>query len=69
MHRTVKLIKMFADAILDVTGQPDIVLDGFLWPGTILLAAEKTKRICYEVKIDPGYVDVALQRWIALARR
>jgi len=66
MHPTVKPVKMVADAIMDVTAQSDIVLDGFLGSGTTLLAAEKTKRICYGIEIDPGYVDVALKRWIDL---
>ena len=66
MHPTVKPIKMFADAMLDVTRLSDIVLDGFLGSGTTLLAAEQTKRTCYGIEINPGYVDVALRRWIEL---
>ena len=69
MHPTVKPTAMVADAILDVTKPGQIVLDGFIGSGTTLLAAEKTSRRCYGVEIDPGYVDVALRRWIDLTGR
>jgi len=63
-HPTVKPVAMIADAIMDVTQHNDIVLDGFLGSGTTLLAAEQTGRRCYGVEIEPGYVDVTLQRWM-----
>ena len=63
MHPTVKPLPMIADAILDVTAQGDIVLDGFLGSGTTVLAAEKTGRVCYGVELDPRYVDLVLRRW------
>ncbi len=66
IHPTVKPTQLVADAILDVTKPGQIVLDGFIGSGTTLLAAEKTSRRCYGVEIDPGYVDVALRRWIDL---
>ncbi|HIF51315.1 MAG TPA: DNA methylase N-4 [Thiotrichaceae bacterium] len=65
MHPTVKPIAMIADAIMDVTNHNDIVLDGFVGSGTTLLAAEQTNRRCYAIEIDPRYVDVALNRWMA----
>lgn len=66
MHPTVKPVQMIADAILDVTAQGDIVLDGFLGSGTTVLAAEQTGRRCYGVEVDPRYVDLTLQRWMAI---
>lgn len=68
-HPTVKPTALVADAILDVTKPGDIVLDGFLGSGTTLLAAERTKRICFGVEIDPGYVDVAIRRWERMTGR
>ena len=53
-----------ADAILDVTKPSQIVLDGFIGSGTTILAAEATNRRCYGIEIDPGYIDVAVRRWI-----
>jgi DNA modification methylase len=63
LHPTVKPIAMVADALLDVSGRGDVVLDGFLGSGTTLMAAERVGRICYGLEIDPLYVDVAIRRW------
>jgi DNA modification methylase len=54
-----------ADAIQDVTRRGDLVLDLFLGSGTTLLAAERTGRRFRGLDIDPGYVDVAIERWSA----
>ena len=62
-HPTVKPVPMLMDAILDVTNPGDIVLDGFLGSGSTLIAAERTRRVCYGVELDPAYVDVTIQRW------
>ena len=66
MHPTVKPVQLLADAILDVTRQGEIVLDGFLGSGSTLIAAERTGRVCYGVELDPGYVDVTIDRWEAI---
>lgn len=41
----------------------DRVLDPFLGAGSTLIAAEKTKRTCYGVELQPKYVDIVLARW------
>lgn len=66
LHPTVKPTKLVSDAIMDVTRRGDLVLDAFLGSGTTLIACERTGRQCRGVEIDPGYTDVALQRWSAL---
>jgi len=63
VHPTVKPIQMAADAILDVTAINDIVLDPFLGSGSTLLAAERTKRRCFSMELDPAYVDLTVRRW------
>ena len=63
LHPTVKPLRMVRDALLDVTGQGDLVLDPFLGSGTTLLAAERCRRRCIGIELDPGYVDVAIRRW------
>ena len=65
-HPTSKPIRLVEEALLDVTGPGDIVLDTFLGSGSTLLAAERTKRRCLGLEISPGYVDLAIQRWQAL---
>lgn len=66
LHPTVKPAQMVADAILDVSRPGELVLDTFLGSGTTLVAAEQTRRRFCGVEIDPGYVEVALERWARL---
>ena len=66
LHPTVKPTAMVADALKDVTGRGDLVLDTFLGSGTTLIAAERTGRRFRGLDIDPAYVDVAIERWAAL---
>jgi DNA modification methylase len=65
LHPTVKPTGMVADAIQDVTRRGDLVLDLFLGSGTTLMAAERTGRRFRGLDIDPSYVDVAIDRWVA----
>lgn len=62
-HPTVKPTKMIADAILDASNIGDIVIDGFGGSGTLILAAEKTRRCARVIEIDGKYVDVSIRRW------
>ena len=41
----------------------DTVFDPFLGAGSTLIAAEKTKRVCYGTELQPKYVDIILARW------
>lgn len=65
MHPTVKPVALVADAIKDCSKAGSIVLDPFAGSGTVLIAAERTKRVARALEIDPGYVDVAIRRWQA----
>lgn len=67
LHPTVKPVQMIADAIRDVSGRGDIVLDLFGGSGSTLIAAEKTGRRGYLSEIDPIYCDRILARWEAYA--
>ena len=66
LHPTVKPTALVADAIQDVTRRGELVLDTFLGSGTTLIAAERTGRRFRGLDIDPGYVDVAVERWSAM---
>ncbi len=66
IHATVKPVALIADLILDVSNRGDIVLDPFGGSGTAIIAAEKTGRRARLAEIDPGFVDVAVERWQAL---
>lgn len=68
LHPTVKPVRMIADAIRDVSGRGDIVLDLFGGSGSTLIAAEKTGRRGYLCEIDPAYCDIILARWEVFSR-
>ncbi|WP_267635384.1 site-specific DNA-methyltransferase [Frigidibacter sp. RF13] len=63
LHPTVKPVAMIADAIRDVSGRGEIVLDLFGGSGSTLIAAEKTGRRGYLCEIDPAYCDLIVARW------
>ena len=68
LHPTVKPVQMIADAIKDVSGRGDIVLDLFGGSGSTLIAAEKTGRKAYLCELDPHYCDIILSRYEAYAK-
>lgn len=62
-HPTPKPISMIADIMRDITSTNDVVFDPFLGGGSCVIAAEKTRRRCYGIEIDPIYVDCIIRRW------
>jgi DNA modification methylase len=65
LHPTVKPVQMIMDAIRDVSGRGDIVLDLFGGSGSTLIAASKAGRRAYLAELDPGYCDTIVARWEA----
>ncbi len=63
LHPTVKPVRLVADAILDCSAPGEIVLDAFLGSGTTVIAAERVRRCCYGLELDPLYVDTTVRRW------
>jgi DNA modification methylase len=61
-HPTPKNVQMIQDAILDVTGKGDIVLDLFGGGGTTMIAAERAGRSSRLMEIDPRYCEATLRR-------
>ncbi len=68
MHPTVKPVQMIADAIKDVSGRDEIVLDLFAGSGSTLIAAHKTGRRGFLCELDVRYCDRILARWEAYAK-
>lgn len=68
LHPTVKPVQMIADAIKDVSGRNDIVLDLFGGSGSTLIAAHKTGRRAYLCELDPVYCDRIVRRWETYAK-
>lgn len=63
LHPTIKPVQMVEDALLDCSQRTQVVLDPYLGSGTTLIAAEKTKRICYGIEYEPKFVDLSIKRW------
>ena len=61
-HPTVKPLAALLPALLDASNVGDIVLDPFSGAGSLMLAAERVKRIAYCGELDPKYVDVTVHR-------
>lgn len=58
------------EAVLEAFTDPgDLVFEPFSGSGTQLIAAERTKRRCCAVELDPVYCDVAVRRWELATRR
>jgi DNA modification methylase len=68
LHPTVKPVQMIADAIKDVSGRNDIVLDLFGGSGSTLIAAHKTGRVAYLCELDPIYCDRIIARYETFAK-
>ena len=68
LHPTVKPVQLIADALRDVSGRGEIVLDVFAGSGSTLIAAEKTGRRARLCELDPVYCDRTLARWQAYAK-
>jgi DNA modification methylase len=68
LHPTIKPMQMIADAIKDVSGRNDIVLDLFGGSGSTLIAAHKTGRVVYLCELDPIYCDRIIARYETFAK-
>ena len=68
LHPTVKPVQLIADAIRDVSGRGEIVLDLFGGSGSTLIVAEKTGRRARLCELDPIYCDRILARWETYAK-
>ena len=68
MHPTAKPVQMIVDAIKDVSGRNDIVLDLFGGSGSTLIAAHKTGRRAFVCELDPIYCDGIIARWETFAK-
>lgn len=68
LHPTVKPVQMIADAMRDVSGRGDVILDLFGGSGSTLIAAEQTGRRARLCEIDPAYCDIIIARYEALAK-
>lgn len=64
-HPTMKPVELLAEILLNATKKNDKVLDLFGGSGSTLIACEQLNRKCYMAELDPKYVQVIIQRYIA----
>lgn len=65
-HPTSKPIRIFGIPMIKHTKEGAICFEPFSGSGSQIIAAEKLKRRCYAIEIEPVFVDVAVKRWEAL---
>ncbi|QDC10087.1 site-specific DNA-methyltransferase [Oceanicola sp. D3] len=65
VHGTQKPVECMRRPMLNNSSPGQAIYEPFSGSGTTVIAAESTGRHCYAVELDPGYVDVAVQRWQA----
>ena len=68
-HPTQKALELAERAIRNSSRKDDVVFDPFLGSGTTLIAAARLGRRCFGLEIEPGYCDIIVRRYIALAGR
>lgn len=66
-HPSSKPVPLIAYLIRQCTMTNGLVLDGFLGSASTLIACEQLNRVCYGIELEPKFVDVAVQRYIAQA--
>jgi DNA modification methylase len=62
-HGTQKPVECMGRPIRNHGTRDDAVYDPFVGSGSTLIAAERLKRRCFAMELDPGYVDVVVRRW------
>ena len=64
-HGTQKPVECMRRPMLNNSSPGQAVYEPFCGSGTSIIAAEMIGRICHAIEIEPGYVDVAIERWQA----
>lgn len=64
MHPTMKPVELVERMIQNSSRADGIVAEPFSGSGTTIIACERLKRKCRAIEISPGYVAVAIQRWV-----
>ena len=62
-HGTQKPVECMKRPMENNSSPGQAVYEPFCGSGTSIIAAEITGRVCHAIELDPGYVDVAVQRW------
>jgi len=63
LHPTMKPVKLVETALIHASKTGSIVFDLFGGAGSTIVAAEKLKRKCYMMEVEPKYCDVIVDRY------
>lgn len=63
LHNAAKPVALMRELLENSTGPGDHVLEPFTGSGSTIIAADQTERVCFAIEIDPGWVDVTLNRF------
>ena len=69
IHGCQKPVECMARPIRNHGGPEDDVYDPFVGSGTTIIACEQLGRRCLAMEVEPGYVDVAAERWGRFAKQ
>lgn len=68
-HPTQKPTSLLIDILQRFGKERDLIVDLYLGSGSLILACEKSNRICYGCELLPEYVSVCLERWNQLTQQ
>jgi DNA modification methylase len=63
-HPTMKPVEILCYLLEMSSERRNIVFDGFLGSGSLIIACEQLQRQCRGTELDPRYVDVEVRRWV-----
>jgi DNA modification methylase len=66
-HPTPKPVPLLEELIKASAPSRGVVLDPFAGAGPTLIAAERTRRVCYAAELEPRYCDIVVARWEAMS--
>lgn len=64
-HPTMKPVDMLVYLLKNSSKQLQVILDSFLGSGSTLIACEQSWRQCRGVELDPRFIEVIVNRWVA----
>lgn len=63
VHPTQKPVELFRIPLRNHVKRGEIAYEPFSGSGSQIVAAQTLDRKCYAIELDPGYCDVAIERW------
>jgi DNA modification methylase len=66
LHPTMKPVELYERSLRNHSSLDDAVLELFMGSGTAIVGAERTRRRCFGLEVEPAYCDVILARYRSL---